>query len=639
MKGKRVFVTGAAGVIGRELVPRLAAAGADVWAGDLKSCPTEFPDGIRYREGDLNDLSLTELNDFGPHIIIHLAATFERSVETPGFWHENFRHNVQLSHHLMTLAQDCPVLERVVFASSYLIYDQALYQFDAPREVAVRLKEGAPIQPRNLVGSAKLSHEIELAFLAGLQSCRFSTLCVRIFRGYGRNSRDVISRWVRALLKGEAITVYRPEGLFDYVYAADSAEGLMRLAVATGATGIVNLGTGRSRRVGDVVEILRSHFPDAAIRTETADIPFEASEADTTKLRELVDWVPAYDLERAIAEIVNFERQRSAIPAAVAARPPLVVLVSSAARKVPLVRAMQAAARRVDPGARVIAGDVDPHAPSRHVADAFWQMQRLEETTAEALRGECAARGIRAILPTRDGELAFWAQAKAELAKAGIAVLVSEPAAVARCLDKLAFAEWGAAKGLPVIPAASDPDGLGAERLVVKERFGAGSRGLGLDLSPQAARAHAAGLSEPIFQPFVEGREISIDAFLTTSGAVHGLVLRRRDRVVAGESQITTTFRDDRLEAQAAEILGALGLFGPVVMQAMVTGTGLAVIEVNARFGGASTASLSAGLDSLLWSLLQAVEPDRKLPPFARVPGEIRQIRVPQDIVLHDPDL
>ena len=78
-----------------------------------------------------------------------------------------------------------------------------------------------------------------------------ASACARIFRGYGCNSRDVISRWVRALLAGEPINVFRPEGIFDYIYAEDSAEGLIRLAESN-VTGIINLGTGRGRRVQEV---------------------------------------------------------------------------------------------------------------------------------------------------------------------------------------------------------------------------------------------------------------------------------------------------------------------------------------------------------------------------------------------------
>ncbi len=55
-------------------------------------------------------------------------------------------------------------------------------------------------------------------------------ICARIFRSYGKNSRDIISRWIRALLNNSELTVYRKEGLFDYIYAEEVAEGLIKLA-------------------------------------------------------------------------------------------------------------------------------------------------------------------------------------------------------------------------------------------------------------------------------------------------------------------------------------------------------------------------------------------------------------------------
>src|SRR5690606_29770182 len=217
MKGKRVFVSGGAGVIGLEMVPRLVARGAEVMVGDLKPRPQSFPRGVRYRQGDLNGLTREEIASFSPHIFIHLAATFERSTETYGFWEENFRHNTSLSHHLMSVLKDLPGFERAVFASRYLIYDETRYQSDTPQDAAVALRATDPVLPCNLTGMANLGHEFELRFRAGFRADTFTSACARIYRGYGRNSRDVISRWVRALLAGEPITVYRPEGLFDYI--------------------------------------------------------------------------------------------------------------------------------------------------------------------------------------------------------------------------------------------------------------------------------------------------------------------------------------------------------------------------------------------------------------------------------------
>ncbi|MDA4848646.1 NAD-dependent epimerase/dehydratase family protein [Hoeflea poritis] len=637
MKGRRVFVSGGAGVIGLEMVAQLVDRGAEVLVGDLKPRPSQFPPQVRYRQGDLNGMGREELGAFGPDIFIHLAATFERSTESAEFWSENFRHNIRLSHHLMTIARDLPSLKRVIFASSYLIYDPDLYQFETAQAAPVALAEADPVRPRNLTGMAKLAHEIELQFLDGFDRYGFTTVMARIYRGYGRNSRDVISRWVRALLHGEPITVFRPEGLFDYIYAKDSAEGLLRLAACEQVTGIINLGTGRARRVSDIVEILRGHFPDMKAETADSDIPFEASQADVNKLETALGWVPGYDLETAIPEIIAHERAR--LHATETKGKHRNVLITSASRKAPLVRAMKQAAARISADARVIAGDMDPDAPARHAADGFWQMPRLDSVSPGELIEACRKHEIGTVLPTRDGELLFWAKARDAFAEAGIDIIVSPPQSVERCLDKLAFTQFGAEAGLPFIPASTDTDSLAATRFVVKERFGAGSLGIGLDLDREEALSHAARLAAPIFQPFVAGPEISIDAWMDNAHRPRGLILRRRDRVVGGESQTTTTFRDPEIEEKARQVLGALQLRGPVVLQAIVTDDGeLNVIECNARFGGASTASIAAGLDSLYWSLAEFHMPDAPQ-HFHRIAGELRQVRMPEDIILHDPDL
>lgn len=633
---ERVFVSGAAGVIGREIVPLLHGRGYEVWAADLKPRPADFAPEIRYRQGDLNSLARVEVEAFAPTAFIHLAATFERSTETYEFWDENFWHNVRLSHHLMSLLRDQISLRRVVFASSYLIYDPALYQFSEPRNHAVALRETDPVQPRNLTGMAKLAHEIELNYLRGFRSDRFSSVSARIYRGYGLGSRDVISRWIRMAMAGEVLTAFRQDGQFDYIFARDTAEGLIRLMEAGEVTGIINLGTGRARRVADVLAVLAGHFPGLQTVEGESDIPFEASCADMTRYQAAVGWLPATDLEAAIAEMVAHERAMAEQPAG--AKRATNVLVSSAARKIPLLKSVVDAARRLDGTIKVFAGDMDFAAPAQFVADGFIPMPRTESANAAQLRQICVDREIGTVIPTRDGELPFWAEHAAFFAEAGIAVIVSSERSIALTLDKRAFAEHGMKLGLPVIPVVERPQGEG--RFVVKERFGAGSASLGLDLSAEEAERFSRGLEAAIFQPYIAGEESSADAWIDREGKVKGLVLRRRDQVVDGESRVTTTYRDAELEACCQRVIEAYGLTGPVVLQLLRDENGKAhIIEINARFGGASTTSIAVGLDLWFWTLTEASGGDVASLPFARLRGEVKQIRVPHDIHIHDHDL
>lgn len=315
------------------------------------------------------------------------------------------------------------------------------------------------------------------------------------------------------------------------------------------------------------------------------------------------------------------------------------VLVTSASKKIPLLRAIQKSARKLDPAIKVIAGDSAEHALARYVANDFWRMPSTEEAVLDDLVAGCEKREITTVIPTRDGELLFWARHRERFARSGISVVISPIESIEICLDKLAFAQYGTANGMPFISAALHPDEIGEGPYVVKERFGAGARSIGLNLDRNAALTHGGKLENPIYQPFISGREISVDAWLDCSHQVKGLVLRGRELVVDGESQVTTTFRDSDMQAVVTKALQALKLRGPVVMQVLVDDQGaIHIIECNTRFGGASTLSVAVGLDVFYWSLLEGRGENLRDYPFVRKPGEVRQVRVPSDIYIHGSD-
>jgi carbamoyl-phosphate synthase large subunit len=627
LKNKRVFVSGGAGVIGRELVRKLVDRGAIVMVGDLQPIPNDFPEQVLYRRGDLNYITQQELDSFNPEIFFHLAATFERSVETYQHWEENFWHNIRLSNYLMTLMRNVPALKRVVYASSYLIYNKELYNFDTPQDKPVKLKEEDPINPRNLTGLAKLAHEMELEFLAHFKSDQFTSICARIYRGYGKNSRDVISRWVRDLLSNKKITVYNPEGWFDYMYAGDTAEGLIRLSEIRDA-GIVNLGTGRSRKVEDVVRILQEQFPAIKVEYGEAEALYEASEADTTKLKALINWLPERDLEDTIPEIIEFESSNKLEEQAYKN-----VLVTSISGKVPLLKAVGTALAKVNPHIKLYGADLSENCLGRYFVDMFWTMPRTSALSADALISYCHENNIGLIIPTRDGELEYFSSLKKDLASAGIRVMVSDKESVVNCLDKLSFSKL---RSMYAIPASTDIQEIEANSYVVKERYGAGSLSIGINLNKEAAVEHAQRLQSPIYQPYVSGVEVSVDAYITTAGELKGLIMRRRDVVVNGESKVTSTFNNDVLERTFSEILKSLNLYGHVILQAFIDEEeGVHVIECNPRFGGASTLSLRAGLDSFYWAYLESQGIDDLANyPFFKSDKEITQIRHSQDYYL-----
>lgn len=625
-KNKKVFISGGAGVIGRELVKKLVDLGAIVMVGDLQEIPNDFPSNIIYRRGDLNYITQQEVNSFNPEVFIHLAATFERSVETYEHWEENFWHNVRLSNHLMTLMRNVPNLKRVVFASSYLIYNKELYQFDKPSDKPIKLKETDAIQPRNLTGMAKLSHEIELDFLNKFKGEKFSSISARIFRGYGKNSRDVIGRWIRDLIKGKTIYIYNQEGWFDYIYAEDTAEGLLRLANIND-TGIVNLGIGDSRKVSDVVNILSAYFPNINKEYVVNNEKYEASEADIAKLIKLTNWKPQRRLEDTIPEIINYEQKKREKFEELRN-----VLITSISKKVPLIKAVKRGVKKINSSIKVYGGDVDSNCIGKYFVDEFWQMPKLEELSEYDLLNFCKKNNIGLIIPSRDGELEYFSEIKDKLRKVGTHVMVSDLEIVKKCLDKLKFSKI---ENIHAIPAVVNIEELDAKSYVVKERYGAGSRSIGIDLSKNDAITHSQSLKSPIFQPFIKGSELSVDAYVELNGNIKGIVIRKRELVVNGESQITSTFYDDELEIKFKEIIKNLYLYGHIIMQVIIDeNKDIHLIECNPRFGGASTLSLKVGLDSFYWAYLESKGISIGDYPFIRSVTNIKQIRHAEDIFL-----
>lgn len=320
---------------------------------------------------------------------------------------------------------------------------------------------------------------------------------------------------------------------------------------------------------------------------------------------------------------------------------PFNVLITSLAGKFSCLREVRKGLEKLDPGGKVFGGDMDPDCPARELVDGFWHMPPTPELPVEELVRYCHANAIRALVPTRDGELEYFARHRESLNGHGVAVMVPRLEAVRNCRDKLAFSEVLGRRGFPVIPASSDPAEVEGDTLVVKERFGAGTNGIALGLTRAEAARRAADFREPLFQPFVEGREVSIDLFVTRAGEVKGTIARSRDQVVDGESRVTTAIDEAPLEALCADMARALDLRGHAVWQALIGPDGrYHVIECNTRIGGASSLSLAMGLDSFYWFFVEAGGGDLAACPFRRNPANLRQVRSPDgEDDVHDPGL
>ncbi|MCG8552720.1 MAG: ATP-grasp domain-containing protein, partial [Desulfobacterales bacterium] len=288
---------------------------------------------------------------------------------------------------------------------------------------------------------------------------------------------------------------------------------------------------------------------------------------------------------------------------------------------------------------KVIAADISDQCLASYFADGFWQMPPIDRLSPEHLIAYCKEENIGAIIPTRDGELAYFSKLKQSLERNNIHVMISGLQTVENCMDKLCFYACLKKYGLPAIPTFLTPEEVQGDSFVVKERFGAASNGIGINLTMSQAEGHAKTLSDPVYQPFISGVEISVDLYVAKDGVIKGMVMRTRDEVVNGEARVTTSFYDKRLEPLCGRFVRSFDIYGHIMLQVIQDAEGdFHIIECNPRFGGASTLSVFAGLDSFFWFLLEARGTDITHYPFVfDKDKKIKQVRYPKDKIIIAP--
>ena len=294
-------MTGAGGFVGRHCLPLLAGAGREVHAVGRR-LPSRPAAGVHWHAVDLLDARQTSalVARVRPSDLLHLAWYV-----APGDYRtseENLRW-VGASLDLLRAFADAGG-RRVVAAGSSLEYDWGYG----------RCSEGlTPLLPATLYGACK--HSVQVALSAFARESGLSAAWGRIFFLFGPHEARArfVPSVVNSLLRGEEALCSHGRQIRDFMYVKDVAAALVAL-LQSGATGPVNVASGRPRRLAEIVRAAG----DAARRPDLirlGAVPAPEGEpavliADVTRLREEVGWSPAYDLARALGETVDWWRNR-----------------------------------------------------------------------------------------------------------------------------------------------------------------------------------------------------------------------------------------------------------------------------------------------------------------------------------------
>jgi len=291
------------------------------------------------------------------------------------------------------------------------------------------------------------------------------------------------------------------------------------------------------------------------------------------------------------------------------------VLFTCAGQRVDIVTAFARA------GATTIATDVNQLAPALYHADRHALVPRVDDPGyVAALRDLVVLHDVRLIVPLTDLDHLQLAQARDELG--GAVVLVPNIETIHRCSDKFLahgfFVDHGIGSPETWLPGEL-PDEL-PYPVLVKARRGFGSRHIyratnraELDFFLDYTTA------DSMVQALCSGEEFSIDVFCDLSGRCLAAIPRTMIESKGGESIKGMTIKDEQLIDFGRKVSEALGIIGPANVQCFrEPDGGLAVTDVNPRFGGGFPLPTAAGsrYPELALALANGEQPAPRLGEF-----------------------
>jgi len=288
------LVTGGSGFLGRQVLAALAGR-ADVWALGRRR-PAGWAAG-RFAEADLEQPEgvTRAVREVKPDVVIHASG------KTPPADPDAFyRANTLATVHLLDALRSAGRVVRVVLAGSAAELGPVAVE-------ALPVGEDHRCRPANAYALSKW-----LATCAGLAAGPPLEVAVaRVFNpvGPGQPGDQAFGRFVAALVNpvGGPIVAGDLDARRDFVDVRDVARALVALA-ERGRPGLVyNVGTGRSRRVGDGLDhLIRRSGRAVEVRTDpawTGPPGPRDSRADIDRITAHTGWRPGLTWEQSLDDL------------------------------------------------------------------------------------------------------------------------------------------------------------------------------------------------------------------------------------------------------------------------------------------------------------------------------------------------
>ena len=301
-----VLLTGATGFIGSHILEALLCAGYKVIALKRSSSNLWRIEGkntnVIYIDIDVTPIeSIFDLNRIDA--IVHLATLYKKNDDISSI-DDMLTANVSLPAKLLEIG--------VKNGVRAFINTGSFYEYDCTR---IPVTENTEIKPFNFYAKTKLAFEM---FLSTYQE-KIAINSFRLFSPYGeKDNEKLIPMIIQKSLKGEQITLSEGLQKIDLIYVSDIVDAyilsLKDILSEDREVGyeIYNLGSGTATSVRDVVSVIEQHIgvPIDKVWGDASALDYPIVIADTTKLKNTLNWEPKITLHQGIANTIEYYKKR-----------------------------------------------------------------------------------------------------------------------------------------------------------------------------------------------------------------------------------------------------------------------------------------------------------------------------------------
>jgi len=304
-KNRKVIVTGGAGFIGSHIAEELLKLEAkviiidDLSSGRIQNINYLSTIGNpEFIQGSISDIRLLKKCFSGSDYVFHLAAiaSVPQSIDNPLISNEV---NVVGTLNVLLTAKENNV-KKVVFSSSCALYGDTT---DLP------LRENLLPNPLSPYAVTKLAGEYYCQVFKKVYG--LDTVCLRYFNVYGPRQDPnsayaaVIPLFIKMVLSGESPVIFGDgEQTRDFVFVKDVVSANI-LGVASDASGIFNIGTGKSvtlnRLTERIIKLCGQNLEIVHGQPRVGDV--RHSFGDVSKA-EIFGFKPEYNLDNGLIETI-----------------------------------------------------------------------------------------------------------------------------------------------------------------------------------------------------------------------------------------------------------------------------------------------------------------------------------------------